>query len=123
MLTFNFDATSVFEKLIDKYTSPLTAEEKAQITDIVKENYTQVWATEGASIGDPWKEGIDLVQTGALRQEMKSARGLKIYNSGISITSSRPYASFVQSRYRFMNLSSASLKRIAGVYTRKSIIQ
>lgn len=123
MISFQFDRQSVFDKLIDKYAGPLTSEQKNQITDIVKENYIEVWQTKGASIGSPWKEGVDLVDTGALRQEMRSARGLKIYNSSMVITSSRPYSSFVNKRYRFMDLSSTTLRRIAQVYSRQSIIR
>jgi hypothetical protein len=122
MLQISFSPKSVFERVREKYASKLTPDELNRVRDVIKDNFTEIWASEGSSIGGDWK-GRDLVDTGALKQEMTSGRGIKINPQSITITSSRPYASFVNKRYRFMALSSKALRQLAQIYTRKSIIQ
>jgi hypothetical protein len=122
MLQISFNPTSVFEKLRAKYSAKLSAEEQAAIKDVIKGNFSSVWATEGASIGADW-DGHSLVKSGALKQDMTSGRGITITNNLITIKSTKPYASYVNKRYRFMALSSRSLKAIASIYGRNSLIQ
>jgi hypothetical protein len=122
MLQISFNPTSVFEKLRDKYASKLSPQEEAAIKLAIKDSFTEVWATEGASIGADWK-GRDLVKSGALKRDMTSGRGITIKPQSITIRSSRPYASFVNRRYRFMALSSKALRQIAQILTRRSLIQ
>jgi hypothetical protein len=112
---------SGIQDLINKLSSPLTSQEKAKIQDIVKGNFSDVWATDGASIGADWN-GRDLVESGALKASLTSGTPATFNATGFNITSNRNYASFVNNRYRFMTLSSTSLKQIASVYSRQSLI-
>ena len=123
MLSISFSNRDIFSDLIKRLKEPLTSEQERDIADAIQDNFEEVWSSKGASIGSPWGNNVDLVETGALKQEMTSGRGIKINPQSIAITSSRPYASFVNKRYRFMALSSKALRQLAQIYTRKSIIQ
>lgn len=76
---------------------------KAQMQGIIQRNFETIWNTKGVAIGADWK-GNDLVKTGELRRSLTGATITTDKNS-ISITATPPYASYVNAKYLFMELT------------------
>jgi hypothetical protein len=123
MLSISFSNMDIFSDLIRRLQQPLTSEEERNIADAIKDNFEEVWATKGASIGSRWENNVDLVETGALRNQMTSGRNFRINKNQIIISATLPYSSFVDKKYPFMDLSAGTLNRIANVYTRGRVFQ
>ncbi len=123
MLSISFSNRDIFSDLIKRLQQPLTNEEERDIADVIQDNFEEVWSSKGASIGSPWKNNVDLVETGALRNQMTSGRNFRITKNQIIISSTLPYSSFVDKKYPYMDLSAGTLRRIADVYTRGRVFQ
>ena len=123
MLSISFSNRDIFSDLIKRLQQPLTNEEERDIADAIQDNFEEVWSSKGASIGSPWGNNVDLVETGALRNQMTSGRNFRITKNQIIISSTLPYSSFVDKKYPFMDLSAGALRRIANVYTRGQVFQ
>jgi hypothetical protein len=123
MLSISFSNRDIFSDLIKRLKEPLTNEQERDIADAIQDNFEEVWSSKGASIGSPWENNVDLVETGALRNQMTSGRNFRITKNQIIISSTLPYSSFVDKKYPFMDLSAGTLKRIANVYTRGQVFQ
>lgn len=119
MLSTRFTGEDIFGDMADALLSNLTPEEMDEINDAITENYEEVWSSRGRSVnGRRWENNVDLVQSGRLRSDLTSGRNLRILRDQITISTTVPYASFVESKYPFMDLSAGTLDRIAKVYTR-----
>jgi hypothetical protein len=114
-----FTGEDIFGELARRLSADLTPMEKEEIKDEVIDNFQEVWGTRGRVLnGRTWANNVRLVDTGALRSSLTSGQGVRVQNNRLTITSNVPYASFVDRRYNFMDLSAGSLERIAEVYTR-----
>ena len=123
MLSISFSNRDIFSDLIKRLKEPLTSEQERDIADAIQDNFEEVWSSKGASIGSAWENNVDLVETGALRNQMTSGRNFRITKNQIIISSTLPYSSFVDKKYPYMDLSAGTLRRIANVYTRGQVFQ
>lgn len=123
MLSISFSNTDIFSDLIKRLEKPLTTQEEQDIADAISDNFREVWSSKGASIGSRWKNNVDLVDTGALRNQMTSGSNFRITKNQVMVYSTLPYASFVDAKYPFLDLSAGTLNRIAKVYTRVSLLK
>jgi len=96
---------------------------RGQFQRIISDNFENVWNTRGIAIMENWK-GNDLVKTGRLRRSLTSGtididdysgRGLIT----ISITATPPYASYVNKKYKFMELTEETKRDLFRSYLGK----
>lgn len=70
---------------------------------IIQKNFENIWNTRGAAINSDW-QGNDLVNTGSLRRSLTGGT-INVSGTTISITATPPYASYVNDKYTFMQLT------------------
>ena len=116
MLSISFGNKDIFSDLIKRLQKRISSQDEAAIGDAIKTNFDEVWASKGASLGSPWKNNVTLVDTGALRSQMTSGRNFKITKNQVTVYSTLPYASFVDAKYPFLDLSAGTLRKIARVF-------
>lgn len=117
MLSFNFEYRPMIEALEhdimlveQAFKNP---EFVASLKQIIGDNFTIIWATEGSAIGEDWN-GNTLVRTGNLRDSLRRPDRLQVRLQGttISFGSDASYAAFVNALYRFMGFVSGTEDRI-----------
>ena len=81
------------------------------ITELVRENFRDIWDSEGDAIGEDWN-GLTLVRSGNLRASWEEASVLPI-PGGYRITTPVPYSSFVNDRYTFVALTEQTADELA----------
>ncbi len=76
------------------------------MTDIVADNFSEVWNSQGAAIGESWN-GRTLVDSGNLRGAYSSPTRLVVSVQGDTITfgSNVPYAPYVNDLYQFVGVT------------------
>jgi len=116
MLSISFGNRDIFSDLIKRLQKKITQQDEAKIGAAIQTNFEEIWSSRGASIGSPWKNNVTLVDTGALRNQMTSGRNFKITKNQVRVYSTLPYASFVDAKYPFLDLSAGTLRKIAGVF-------
>ena len=104
-------------KMLDDLESDLTSlgmlpEEQSFVnlaTDLVAKNFQEIWASDGAAIGENWG-GNSLVGSGRLRNSFTNPTALRVSVQGNTITfgSNVPYASYVNNTYEFIGITQAS---------------
>jgi phage gpG-like protein len=89
------------------------------LRELIAENESEVWASEGGSIGESWN-GNTLVDTGALKASMTNPNALRVQVQGNIITfgSNVSYAGFVNDKYVFAGLSPAKAAEAAELIER-----
>ena len=119
MLSIGYRNADFLKDMIDALEFGLSGDERLEIEDAVVDNFEEVWASKGVSInGRRWRDGVDLIDTGALRDSLTYNIRLRIDRYGILITTYSPYAQYVDNKYPFMDLSANTMERIGEVYTR-----
>lgn len=116
MLSFSFGNMDIFSDFIAQLKGDLTQGDRAEIEEAIQDNFDEIWNTRGRTIGARWANNVDLVDTGRLRNSLTSGNNFRITKNQISIYTTVPYASFVDAKYPFMDVSAGTLRRIADVY-------
>lgn len=93
-----------------------STETKFKIQQELRDNYRLVWSSRGSSIGSPWPSGVDLIESGELRNNMVNLSYANITENFITIDSGVAYGSYVNDKYVFMRISEDTLSRIAKLY-------
>ena len=84
------------------------------IRDIIKQNFKDVWASQGAAINENWNDNT-LVDTGNLRSSLTTNRiQLRVVNGVLTFESDVSYSSFVNSAYTFYGLTDKARTDIQG---------
>jgi hypothetical protein len=119
MLSLVFDNKDFFGDIAAGIGLRLDNSQKDYVEELIIENFEDIWATRGAYInGRRWAGGVDLVDTGRLREDLTSGRRIAITERSITVWTIVPYASYVDQKYPFLDMSASTLERIGEVYLR-----
>jgi len=84
------------------------------IRDIIKQNFKDVWASQGAAINENWNDKT-LVDTGNLRSSLTTNRiQLRVVNGVLTFESDVSYSKFVNDMYVFYGLTDKARTDIQG---------
>tara|TARA_R100001198_G_C5239095_1_gene216451 strand:+ start:1907 stop:2320 length:414 start_codon:yes stop_codon:yes gene_type:complete len=86
------------------------------MTDVVAENFSEVWDSQGAAIGEFWN-GRTLVKSGNLRGSYSSPTRLRVSVQGDTITfgSNVSYAPYVNDMYTFQGITQSTSGKVSGI--------
>lgn len=119
-LSVNIDLTpwlDVIEQLNELFEAAIPQwllENVDEIETIVHANNNRIWSTQGANIDADW-EGNDLVDTGALRDDLATV-DLIVVGDELFWASDIPYAQHVDARYRIYGIDQEAMDEIGETF-------